>query len=94
MIGYKAAYYLRSGGAKKTAGKTADAFHALSEGYGFILSLQFTQDHDGVPYMSNTEVNSMLSELMAGNGLWDRTEAELEAMASEIDAATSLPKTN
>ena len=44
--------------------------------------------------MTNTEVNSMLSELMAGNGLWDRTEAELEAMASEIDAATSLPKTN
>jgi len=94
VIGYKAAYYLRSGGAKKTAGKTADAFHALSEGYGFILSLQFTQDQDGVPYMTNTEVNSMLSELMAGNGLWDRTEAELEAMASEIDAATSLPKTN
>ncbi|MDA9630990.1 DUF4856 domain-containing protein, partial [Flavobacteriaceae bacterium] len=94
VIGYKAAYYLRSGGAKKTAGKTADAFHALSEGYGFILSLQFTQNQDGVPYMSNTEVNAMLSELMAGNGLWDRTEAELEEMATEIDAATLLPKTN
>ena len=94
VIGYKAAYYLRSGGEKKTAGKTADAFHALSEGYGFILSLQFTQDQDGESYMSNTEVNAMLSELMAGNGLWDRTETELEAMASKIDAATSLPKTN
>jgi hypothetical protein len=94
VIGYKAAYYLRSGGAKKTAGKTADAFHALSEGYGFILSLQFTQDQDGVPYMSNTEVSNILSELMAGNGLWDRTEAELEAMATEIEAATLLPKTN
>jgi len=94
VIGYKAAYYLRSGGAKKTAGNNADAFHALSEGYGFILSLQFTQDQDGVPYMSNAEVNAMLSELMAGNGLWDRTEAELEAMATKIDAATLLPSTN
>ena len=94
VIGYKAAYYLRSGGAKKTAGNNADAFHALSEGYGFILSLQFTQDEDGVPYMSNAEVNAMLSELMAGNGLWDRTEAELEAMATKIDAATLLPSTN
>ena len=94
VIGYKAAYYLRSGGAKKTAGNNADAFHALSEGYGFILSLQFTQDEDGVPYMTNAEVNAMLSELMAGNGLWDRTEAELEAMATKIDAATLLPSTN
>ena len=94
VIGYKAAYYLRSGGAKKTAGNNADAFHALSEGYGFILSLQFTQDEDGVPYMSNAEVNAMLSELMAGNGFWDRTEAELEAMATKIDAATLLPSTN
>ena len=94
IIGYKAAYYLRDGGAKKTAGNNADAFHALSEGYGFILSLQFTQDEDGVPYMSNSEVNTMLSELMAGNGLWDRTEAELKAMADQIDLATLLPKTN
>ncbi len=40
------------------------------------------------------EVNTMLSELMAGNGLWDRTEAELKAMADQIDLATLLPKTN
>ena len=94
VIGYKAAYYLRSGGDLKTAGKKADAFHALSEGYGFILSLQFTQDETGVPFMSNSETNSILNELMNGNGLWDRTEAELELMATEIESATSLPPTN
>ena len=90
VIGYKAAYYLRSGGDEITAGNWANAHHALSEGYGFILSLQFTQGSDGNPYMTNEEVNAMLDKLMAGNGFWDRTAEELEAMAKDVDAATGL----
>ena len=38
----------------------ADALHALSEGYGFVLSLQFTINEDGDPYFTNAEVNKML----------------------------------
>ena len=29
----------------------------------------------------------MLTDLMAGNGFWDRTASELNAMADVIDAA-------
>ena len=33
--------------------------HALSEGYGFILGLQFTKNSDGSPY-DKPEVNALL----------------------------------
>jgi hypothetical protein len=69
---------------------SADYFHALSEGYGFILSLQFTYTTDGTPYFSNAEVNEMLATLEAGDGFWDRTDAELIEMADAINAVTGL----
>jgi hypothetical protein len=56
------------------------------EGYGFIFSLQFTYDASGNPYFSHAEVEAMLDELEAGNGFWDRTDAELEEMAGDIAA--------
>ena len=90
VIGYRAAYYLRSGATKMAAGTPADGLHALSEGYGFVLSLQFTMNDDGDPYFTNAEVNKMLEDLEAGDGFWDRTSAELNLMADQIDAATGL----
>ena len=63
---------------------SADYFHDLSEGWGFILSLQYTD------WYTNSEVNTMLSDLEAGNGFWDRTPAELEAMINAIKAKTGL----
>jgi hypothetical protein len=94
VVGAKAASYLRSGAGHVTNNNMASAFHSLSEGYGFIFSLQFTQKADGSPYMTNSEVNSTLAELDAGNGLWDRTAAELTAMADTIDAATGINTNN
>ena len=90
VIGYRASSYLRSGASKITAGTWADALHALSEGYGFVLSLQFTMKDDGEPYFTNTEVNQMLADLEKDNGFWSRTAAELNAMADKIDAVTGL----
>ena len=90
VIGYRAAYYLRSGGSKIDAGTMADALHALSEGYGFVLSLQFTMNEDGEPYFTNAEVNKMLEDLEKGDGFWDRTSVELNTMADQIDAASGL----
>ena len=69
---------------------SADYFHALSEGYGFILSLQFTHDANGMPYFSHAEIEGMLTDLEAGNGFWDRTDAELDAMAEIIETAAGL----
>jgi len=91
VIGYKAESYLRDGAEDITNGKWADAHHALSEGYGFILGLQFTKNSGGNPYMTNEEVNSMLVRLTAGDGgFWERTPEELNTMADEIAQATGL----
>lgn len=88
VILHKSAHYLR--GAAVARGATdvdyADFFHGLSEGYGFILSLQFTYDANGASYFSHAEVADMLSKLEAGNGFWDITVAELNAMAAQIEA--------
>ena len=91
VIGYKAQSYLRDGAEDITAGNWADALHALSEGYGFILGLQFTKNSDGNPYMTNEEVNSLLDRLSAGDGgFWERTVEELSTMADEIAQGTGL----
>ena len=89
VIGYKAHYYLVGGAEDITNGDWASALHALSEAYGFILGLQFTKDSSGNPYMSNTEVNDLLSRLSAGNGgFWERTVEELNTIADEVATAT------
>ncbi|MEC8537654.1 MAG: DUF4856 domain-containing protein [Bacteroidota bacterium] len=61
-----------------------DTFHGLSEGYGFVMSLQFTS------YFSNSEVNSMLDQMMAGNGFWDISADDLNSMVTMIEAASGL----
>ena len=47
-------------------------------------------NEDGEPYFTNAEVNKMLEDLEKGEGFWDRTSAELDEMADQIDAATGL----
>jgi len=88
VILHKAAHYLRGAAEAKAATDVdyADYFHGLSEGYGFILSLQFTYDSDGMNYFSHSEVETMLSTLESGNGFWDRTPSELDDMAAQIEA--------
>jgi hypothetical protein len=83
IIGRKAADYLNSGAGKIEDGKWADAHHALSEGWGFILSLQFTKNPaTGEPFYTNAEVNDMLSQI---DDFWTVTPAALESMASSIE---------
>lgn len=90
VIGFRAASYLRLGATNIENELWANAFHALSEGYGFVLSLQFTMKEDGKPYFNNTQVNQMLSDLEKDNGFWSRNPAELNAMADKIDQVTGL----
>lgn len=62
-------------------------FHDLSEAYGFIYSLQFTQNPaTGQAYFSNSEVSSFLNELMndGPNGLWDVQAETVSGLASTI----------
>jgi hypothetical protein len=51
--------------------------------------MQFTKDSSGNPYMTNAEVNDLLTRLSAGDGgFWERTSEELTAMAAEVATAT------
>jgi hypothetical protein len=86
IIGIRAVYYLQQG--KATIGTdNGSAFHDLSEGYGFIYSLQFTRNpNTNAPYFTKTEVDSMISQLMTGNGFWDVTAATLDSLSDTIAA--------
>ncbi|MGB5981289.1 MAG: DUF4856 domain-containing protein [Nonlabens sp.] len=86
LIGIRVVYYLENGANDINADK-AKAFHDLSEGYGFIYSLQFTREpNSNSSYFTKVEVDSYLNRLMQGNGFWDTTPEMLRAMSSEIAA--------
>ena len=63
VVGVRAVYYLQAG---KDMTDKAKAFHALSEGVGFIYSLQFTRKPGtDAPYFSKNEVDvEMLNDLL------------------------------
>ncbi|XWN37279.1 MAG: DUF4856 domain-containing protein [Balneola sp.] len=87
VIGVRAVYYLQSG---KNVLEQANpdfgaAFHDISEGYGFIYSLQFTrQPGTDQPYLTKTEVDGFISLLEADNGLWDVTPQTLQDISVDI----------
>jgi len=65
VIGYYAVHYLNDYLAKVEEGNAAKAHHSLSEAYGFILSLQFTNNGNDEPYMSKADVESFLDTSLA-----------------------------
>ena len=81
VIGYKSVDYLNGYMTKMAAGNTADAFHALSEGYGFVMSLQFTNNGNDAPYYSKTEVDAMLAKM---DDFWNVQDADLTLMVNDI----------
>jgi hypothetical protein len=86
IIGIRAVYYLQV--AKLTlANDKGTSFHDLSEGFGFIYSLQFTrQPNSTEPYFTKAEVDGFIDTLMVGAGFWDITPATLDEMSNTITA--------
>ncbi|WP_108866954.1 DUF4856 domain-containing protein [Aquimarina aquimarini] len=88
VIAVRAVYYLQQGknALDATTVDHATAFHDLSEGYGFIYSLQFTRKpNSDAPYLTRTQVQGLIGQLMGGtNGLWDVTPATLQAISEAI----------
>jgi hypothetical protein len=84
----RAVFYMQEGKAKLVTDNGAKAFHALSEGYGFIMSLRYTrQPGTDNPYFTKTEVDTMLASLTSGtNGLWDidNLSPKLDAISVQI----------
>ena len=80
-------YYLEAGATALDGGDMGGAFHDLSEGFGFIYSLQYTHNSNtNAPYFSRNEVNDMLHDLMnaSGNGFWDVSTTDLRTISTDI----------
>ncbi|MTI39025.1 DUF4856 domain-containing protein, partial [Fulvivirga lutimaris] len=94
VIAIRAVHYLQSGKNalpedRENSALYGSAFHGLSEGYGFIYSLQFTrQPNTDQPYFTHNEVNAMLEKLLGDgtNGLWDVNTTTLDELSDEIAA--------
>ena len=92
VVGVRAIYYLQQGKANLAyiSANDASAFHDLSEGYGFIYSLQFTRNpNTDAPYFTKEEVDAYLLNLTQDNGLWDLigNTTILDTISSEIATA-------
>lgn len=97
VIAIRAVYYLQQGkmslaSAIENNESNASAFHDLSEGYGFVYSLQFTQNHaTNAPYFSAEQVDAFIAQLEEGNGFWDFADDSTvldtisETIAAEFD---------
>ena len=89
VIGIRAVYYLQQAKRGIEASNMGPALHDLSEGFGFIYSLQFTRRPASTsPYFSKSEVDGFIDDLMGDgpNGLWDVTPATLDAISDAIAA--------
>ncbi|MCL6272722.1 DUF4856 domain-containing protein [Muricauda sp. 2012CJ35-5] len=89
VIGVRAVYYLQQGknALDQMTPDYGGGFHDLSEGYGFIYSLQFTRKpNSDDPYFTKAEVDAFLADLLddGANGLWDVTPATLDEISNAI----------
>jgi hypothetical protein len=82
----RAVFYLQEGKGKLTTDKGAKAFHALSEAYGFIISLRYTnKPGTDNPYFTKAEVDTILNSMVSGsNGLWD-----IDTLAPKLDTISA-----
>ncbi|MFT7072345.1 MAG: hypothetical protein ACJA1Z_003089 [Patiriisocius sp.] len=89
MIGIRAVYYLQIAKIGFTSGEIGAALHDLSEGYGFVYSLQFSRNPEtNQPNFSTAEVNSYLATMLetSPNGLWDIPFETLDELSNTIAA--------
>ena len=88
VVAVRATYYLARGAdAIGSAAGPQSAFHALSEAYGFVYSLQFTHDPaTGAPYFSRPEVLEMLDTLYHhyATGFYEVEPLTLQTLGTEI----------
>ena len=87
VIAARAVYYLQQGKNGIINGNMGGAFHDLSEGFGFVYSLQFTrQTNSNAAYFTKAEVDGFTSQLLEGNGFWEVTPATLDSISETIAA--------
>ena len=82
VIGYYAIHYLNDYLSKAGSGNIAGAHHSISEGYGFIFSLQFTNDGGDQPYMVNDSVNLRLNNF---SNFYSIQDSDVNSLIEEIN---------
>ncbi|WP_026933783.1 DUF4856 domain-containing protein [Christiangramia echinicola] len=88
VIAVRAVHYLQGGKAALAENKMGSAFHELSEGFGFIYSLRFTnKPGTNMPYIAKEKIDMYKEQLLEGNGFWDVTPETLDSISQEIAAA-------
>ena len=78
VIGYYAIHYMNDFVSKLESGNVAGAHHSISEGWGFLLSLQFTNNGNDEPFMDKSTVESFL----------DNEMSDFHSMGTEIFTAS------
>ncbi len=89
VIAIRSVYYLQQGKNRLQNDDFGGAFQNLTEGYGFVFSLRFTQDpNTGTSFFSKSEVDGFTSALLADgpNGFWDLTPTTLDTISEAIAA--------
>ncbi len=91
VIAVRAVYYLQAGKNTIETDKTS-AFHSLSEGVGFIYSLQFTRKSGtDSPYFDADDVSTFINEkLKLGDnmpGFWELDTTFVDEISEEIASA-------
>lgn len=94
VIAVRAIYYLESAADNIDNSNWGGALHDLSEAYGFVYSLRFTQNPlNGQPYMTAQQTKSILDQMTGGqNGFWSLTAADLHLMAESIAGYTQTDR--
>ena len=88
IIAVRAVNYMQGGKTELAEEKYGSAFHELSEGFGFIYSLRFTNNPaTNMPYINKAQVDEFKAQLLAGNGFWDVTPETLDSISEEIASA-------
>ena len=65
VIGYYAVHYMNDYVAKLSEGNIGGAHHSLSEAWGFLFSLKYTNDGMDEPFMDRNDVDSFLANYMS-----------------------------
>ena len=88
VIAVRAVHYLQGGKSALAENNMGAAFHELSEGFGFIYSLRFTnKPGTNMPYLSKEKIDMFKEQLLEGNGFWDVTPETLDSISEEIATA-------
>ncbi len=88
VIAVRAVHYLQGGKKAIAENNYGAVFHELSEGYGFIYSLRFTnKPGTNMPYLSKEKIDMFKEQLLDGNGFWDVTPETLDSISQEIASA-------